>query len=77
MSQFTYFNYYCMTNYEKRLNKTIKSYFNEKKNHFAGFNICYPLTEKTQKDKYKIKILWIYLDKRRKIIWTLSRLYFG
>jgi hypothetical protein len=31
MSQFTYFNYYCMTNYKKRLNKIIKSYFNKKK----------------------------------------------
>jgi hypothetical protein len=31
MSQFTYFNYYCMTNYEKWLNKIIKSYFNKKK----------------------------------------------
>jgi len=60
------------------LNKIIKSHFDKKINRlFARFNILYHLSaEKSQKDKYEIKILWIYLDKRSKIILTLSRLSF-
>jgi hypothetical protein len=65
MSQFTYFNYYCMTNYEKRLNKIRKSYTNKKKRTTLVDLTCIIYRQKkTQKDKYKKEILWIFLDKR-------------
>jgi hypothetical protein len=52
MLQFTFFNYYCMINYEKRLNKIINSYLKKKKNPLLGLtSIIY-----RQKKRKKISI---------------------
>jgi hypothetical protein len=55
MSLFTYFNYYCMTNYEKRINKIIKYYFNKKKKRTTLLNLTSIIYRQKKRKKISIR----------------------